>query len=164
MARKTVNQEDLTNEAMDEAKRGNDPMVEEKMDTDSDAKKENRVDETVTLTRSELQAIIDDAIRRNGSCTGATDDAGRQKDEVAAAEADARSKELVKILLPYDGRRYKDPVFVAINGKSFRIERGVEVEVPRYVAETLRNSQEQDAAFMQFAKENQNRKMSMDEV
>lgn len=162
MARKAVNQEDLTNEAMDEAKRGNDPMVEEEMDTGTE--KENRADETVTLTRSELQAMIDDAVRRNASCTGATEDAGRQRDEAAAAEADARSKELVKILLPYDGRRYKDPVFVAINGKSFRIERGVEVEVPRYVAETLRNSQEQDAAFMQFAKENQNRKMSMDEV
>lgn len=46
-----------------------------------------------------------------------------------------------------DSNLYCDDVFVAVNGKNFLIQRGVDVSVPYYVAEILENSaiQEQEA-------------------
>lgn len=52
--------------------------------------------------------------------------------------------ELVKIKLFKDSEKYKDDVFVAVNGRSFVIKRGVEVEVPRYIAEVLDHQQKMD--------------------
>lgn len=54
--------------------------------------------------------------------------------------------QLVSIKLFKDSERYKDDVFVAINGKGWQIRRGVEVQVPRYVALVLEQSLAQDAA------------------
>ncbi len=44
----------------------------------------------------------------------------------------------------YDGEKYKEPVFVGINGMTWLIQRGVDVEVPEEVAEVLRHEIEQD--------------------
>ena len=52
--------------------------------------------------------------------------------------------EMVKIKLFKDNANYNDDVFVSVNGRNFQIKRGVEVDVPVYVAEVLRNSEEQD--------------------
>ena len=46
----------------------------------------------------------------------------------------------VKIKLYKDRGKYANDVVVIINGMSFLIKRGVEVEVPYEVAEVLRNS------------------------
>lgn len=61
----------------------------------------------------------------------------------AVAENESRMKEKVKIKLFYDGKQYKDDLYVAVNGKNYQIQRGVEVEVPRYVAEVIANSDKQ---------------------
>ncbi|MCI5731193.1 MAG: hypothetical protein MR304_06590 [Eubacterium sp.] len=53
-------------------------------------------------------------------------------------------KRLVKVKLFKDKDKYSDDVTVVVNGTTFRIQRGVEVEVPFYVAETLRNSEKAD--------------------
>ncbi len=53
---------------------------------------------------------------------------------------------MVKVRLFKDNDKYKDDVFVAVNGKSFQIKRGLEVEVPDYVAEVLERSMKQDQA------------------
>ncbi len=50
----------------------------------------------------------------------------------------------VKIKLFKDGGTYKDDVFVAVNGRTFQIMRGVEVEVPDYVAEVLDHARDQE--------------------
>jgi hypothetical protein len=55
----------------------------------------------------------------------------------------------VKIQLPLT-RSEKDDVYVAVNGKSFLIKRGVPVEVPDYVAEVLQHSEEMLAEAMEF--------------
>lgn len=60
--------------------------------------------------------------------------------------AEKRDEKLVKIRLFKDNERYKDDVFVAVNGRSFQIKRGEEVEVPESVAEVLERSMDQDAA------------------
>lgn len=39
-----------------------------------------------------------------------------------------------------DSGLYNDDVFVGVNGKSYLIQRGVEVSVPYFVAEILQNS------------------------
>lgn len=58
--------------------------------------------------------------------------------------ANAKAK-TVKIKLFQDNGRYKDDVFVGINGRTWLIKRGVEVEVPVEVAEVLENSARADA-------------------
>lgn len=55
------------------------------------------------------------------------------------------SGETTTVYLFYDGTpRYSQPVFVGINGMTWMIERGKEVEVPIEVAEVLRQQQAQD--------------------
>ena len=51
---------------------------------------------------------------------------------------------MVKITLMRDNKNYQGDVFVGVNGKTWQIQRGVEVEVPDYVAEVLKNSMKQD--------------------
>lgn len=61
-----------------------------------------------------------------------------------AAEEKAYYNELVSIMLFKDNDKYKDDVFVAHNGRTYQIKRGVEVKVPRKVALILERSKEQD--------------------
>ena len=51
---------------------------------------------------------------------------------------------MVKIKLFKDNYKYKDDVFVAVNGKAWQIQRGAEVEVPEEVAQVLEQSIKQD--------------------
>lgn len=53
-------------------------------------------------------------------------------------------KETVVIRLFKDADKYAEDVFVGINGKSYLLQRGVEIEVPMAVAEVLKNSEQQD--------------------
>ena len=64
------------------------------------------------------------------------------KTEVKAPKADAARK--VKVRLFRDNNQYKDSLFVAVNGESYLIPRGVEVEVPWYIAEVIENSMNED--------------------
>ena len=54
------------------------------------------------------------------------------------------AEEKVRIKLFTDNGRYKGDLFVSVNGVNYKIRRGVEVEVPRAVAEVLEHSQRQD--------------------
>ena len=42
-----------------------------------------------------------------------------------------------------DAKNYKDPVFVGVNGRTYLVERGVTVSVPRMVAEVIERSEAQ---------------------
>ncbi len=53
-------------------------------------------------------------------------------------------KEPVTIKLFKDNGKYKDDVFVSVNDRSFLIKRGVEVTVPRFIEQALKNSLSQD--------------------
>ena len=46
----------------------------------------------------------------------------------------------MKIKLFKDNSRYKEDLFVSVNGVNYKIRRGVEVEVPPEVAEVLEHS------------------------
>lgn len=73
-------------------------------------------------------------------------------------DQEAYLNEEVKIMLPkipVDG--YKEPVFVSINGKSCRIERGVPIMIKRKYANLLDQSQIQDAATVNLMENEANR-------
>lgn len=53
-------------------------------------------------------------------------------------------EEKIPVRLFKDNGKYKDDVFVAVNGKGWQIQRGVTVEIPRYVAQVLEQSMAQD--------------------
>lgn len=56
-------------------------------------------------------------------------------------------KNTVKVKIPKTETERED-VFVCVNGCSYLIQRGKEVEVPKFVAEVLKNSEEQrEAAY-----------------
>ena len=48
-------------------------------------------------------------------------------------------EKMVKILLPRGRKNEENFVIVSVNGRSWKIMRGVEVSVPDYVAEVLEN-------------------------
>ena len=54
------------------------------------------------------------------------------------------AEEKVRVKLFKDNGRYKGDLFVSVNGVNYKIRRGVEVEVPKAVAEVLEHSQRQD--------------------
>ncbi len=69
----------------------------------------------------------------------------------------AEKKKMVKIKLFKDYGEYRDDVFVAVNGESYLIQRGVEVEVPDYIAEVLEHSAAQDEKTQQLMAQTQAR-------
>ena len=62
-----------------------------------------------------------------------------------APEAAAPGKKMVKVKLFKDNHDYREDGFVAVNGERYLIQRGVEGEVPDYIAEVLEHSAQQDA-------------------
>ena len=53
-------------------------------------------------------------------------------------------EELVTVQLFKDNDRYRDDLFVAVNGERILIQRGVPVQIKRKFAEVIENSQKQD--------------------
>lgn len=76
----------------------------------------------------------------------ATGETGARANSAAPAPSAPAKEELVPIRLFKDNERYKDDVFVAVNGRSFQIRRGETVMVPGYVAAVLEQSMDQDAS------------------
>ena len=77
------------------------------------------------------------------------------EEKAKAAEAEAQAKaqrerdaarmeELVEIKLFKDNGKYKDDVFVAVNGENCVIKRGERVQIKRKFAEVLDHSEHQD--------------------
>ena len=60
---------------------------------------------------------------------------------MATANTETKKQKMVTIKLPLT-RKEKDDVWVSVNGEKYLIKRGVEVEVPDYVAEVLRRKEE----------------------
>ena len=50
----------------------------------------------------------------------------------------------VRVRLFKDNERYRDDVTVVVNGRAWRIQRGVDVEIPMYVWQVLEASMAQD--------------------
>jgi len=83
---------------------------------------------TTKKTAPEVEPIIEEEVKVT-------------KKEVRKPSVD---NELVRVTLFRDNDKYKDDVLVAVNGKAWNIQRGVEVEIPRYVWLVLEASLSQD--------------------
>jgi hypothetical protein len=66
--------------------------------------------------------------------------------------ATTTTKKMVKIKIPRTKSDQED-VFVSVNMETFLIKRGVEVEVPDYVAEVLQHQEEMLETIMLFNEE-----------
>lgn len=63
-----------------------------------------------------------------------------------AAKKQSAKEPTVRLKLFRDAQKYRDDVFVSVNGRDFLIQRGVEVEVPAPVAAVLENAAAQREA------------------
>lgn len=64
--------------------------------------------------------------------------------DIKKAEAHDPMEDYVEIKLFHDGDKYKDDVFVSVNGENCLIRRGVPVKVKRKFAQVLDSSDKQD--------------------
>lgn len=72
---------------------------------------------------------------------------GKQAEEQQQeVQQTGQKKDTVRFTLFKDNDKYKGDLFVGVNGKSYLVKRGVEVELPRGVYETIKNSQAQMVA------------------
>ena len=99
-------------------------------------------EETRENAEAKAQAIIEKAKEEAAAIVAAA----REEAEPSLAAPKRREDNLVPIRLFKDGDKYKDDVFVAVNGRSWQIRRGETVMVPDYVAEVLEQSMAQDTA------------------
>lgn len=67
-----------------------------------------------------------------------------EEDKKAKAEREAYWNELVEVKLFKDNNKYKDDVYVAVNGENCVIKRGEKVKIKRKFAEVLDMSDLQD--------------------
>lgn len=72
-----------------------------------------------------------------------------KKVETETKKTAAKTQKKVKIKLPLT-RSEKDDVFVGLNGKTYLIKRGVEVEVPVGVAKILERKEKMLSIAIQF--------------
>lgn len=71
---------------------------------------------------------------------------GKNNATAQTAVVSTGKEEMTPIKLFKDNDKYKNDVFVAVNGKSYQIKRGETVMVPKCVAEVLERSEHQDEA------------------
>lgn len=82
----------------------------------------------------------------------------KAKTSVQAKKFDAKAyyNEKVTVKLFKDKGRYKDDVFVAVNGVGMLVPRGVEVKIPRKYAIALANSEKQSSFAVEYQSKLQN--------
>ena len=116
------------------------------------AKKEAAANEQQATTQATPAAEAEDIIAKAKAEAAAivAEAQAKAKETLEAAKETApaapKPNDRVPISLLKDNDKYKDDVFVAVNGRSFLIKRGETVQVPAYVAEVLEQSMAQDNA------------------
>lgn len=104
------------------------------------AEMQAQIAEMLAQAKAEAQAIIDNAKKTAGEMTD--EELAKQKAEEAAHKA--YMDELVEVKLFKDTGKYKDDVYVGVNGENVLIKRGERVKIKRKFAEVLDNSDRQD--------------------
>lgn len=74
----------------------------------------------------------------------------KETKEVKPFDVKKYYNEPVTVKLFKDNGRYKDDVFVAVNGVGMIVPRGVEVKIPRKYAEALQNSELQSSFAVEY--------------
>lgn len=99
---------------------------------------DREAEEIIAQARAEADKILADA--------KAAAVAQAEAPAPSPAPATSRDEELVPIRLFKDNERYKDDVFVAVNGERVQIRRGETVRIKRKFAQVLEQSMRQDTA------------------
>ena len=94
-------------------------------------------EEMLAQAREEAAKIVADA---KASVQGEL----TEEQKKAREEQEAYYNELVEVKLFKDNNKYKDDVFVSVNGENCVIKRGEKVKIKRKFAEVLENSDLQD--------------------
>jgi hypothetical protein len=96
-----------------------------------------------------------EAVTAETAETAQAETAGKVEKTEAEKEAEERAwlEEKVHIRLFKDNDRYKDDVYVCVNGERLLIKRGEDVEIPRKFALVLEQSAQQDTATANLIEE-----------
>lgn len=62
-----------------------------------------------------------------------------------------KKEELVRYKAFKDNDKYKDDITVIVNGKIWRIQRGVWVDLPQYVIDVIEQGNDQDLAAANYS-------------
>lgn len=89
--------------------------------------------------KEQAKKIVDEARKEAGMKAAAEEEAAKK-----AAELKAQGEEYVEVYLFKDNNKYKDDVFVSVNGENCVIKRGERVKIKRKFAEVLDHSAHQD--------------------
>lgn len=132
--------------------------------------------ETVSLTQEQLQALIDEGVKKAIAAAPAPVapivNIVNDKREMGE-KPKFNDSETVKYLnerVPFkafkDNNKYKDDIVIGHNGKFYQIQRGVQVMIPRFIYLLIEDSERQltEAANFQLEmeKEYENRKKSLE--
>lgn len=71
-----------------------------------------------------------------------------EKEQVEEVKVEKKESDLVWVKLPKD-REHQDDYYVCLNGKTFLIQRGKEVQVPAAVAKIIENQERMDALALE---------------
>ena len=89
--------------------------------------------------KAEAMKLVEEARKAAGAKSAADEEEAKK-----AAELAAYMEEYVEVKLFKDNDKYKDDVFVAVNGENCVIKRGERVKIKRKFAEVLDHSEHQD--------------------
>lgn len=112
-------------------------MAEKKTESINLADVAKQVEEMLADAKAEAAKIIADA---KASVSGGL----TEEQKKAIEESNAYWNELVEVKLFKDNNKYKDDVFVSVNGDNCVIKRGVKVKIKRKFAALLDDSDLQD--------------------
>lgn len=112
-------------------------MANDKKDSINLADVQKQVEEMLAKAREEAEKIVANA---KASVSGEL----TEEQKKANAEREAFWNELVPVRLFKDSNKYKDDVFVGVNGETCQIQRGIEVMIKRKFADVLEKSLAQD--------------------
>lgn len=125
------------------------------------ANEQQEVKETAATAAAEAEDIIAKAKAEAAAILAEAEAKAKETVESAKETApvgkEAQGEKMVPIRLFKDNEKYKDDVFVAVNGRSFQIKRGETVMVPDYVAAVLEQSMAQDMATANLIEEESSR-------
>lgn len=100
---------------------------------------------TAELDVQELKAqILEEARKEAAEILAKAKKKVEAKNEKPVNPGNDWLNEMVTVRLFKDGEKYKEDVFISVNSKTWLIQRGVPVQIPRYVALQLEANQRQE--------------------
>lgn len=121
------------------------------MAKEKEVKQENILsEEMMAAVNAKIEAMFAEATKKAEEMVKAAEERvaeienGKKAASEDTAKANSELEEYVEVKLFKDNDKYKDDVFVAVNGETCRIKRGVKVKIKRKFALVLEQSDIQD--------------------